>query len=660
MSTISQEYLLEFTSEYGITEDLIGIASAAKVDERVFPTIVDWRINAPSDEMPVEGSYSVEDVAILDTQLTPIQKQLEPLFAPNPTKVKIGTRPRAAHEVPLLTSTASRVIDMEEPATATECSGTSSTIEKSPLDFDNENPSQQITESDGPEDQVQETVAPEILPLGNVSAMGAAPTVSLEEEVVAMGPRLSKKHRKRGNDRAEANAPPKVLKKDHATSRPTQSILGGKSLTSMGVEPVFTSSAPASQETPVDVSDPDPLSYAKPRSIPERDIAQSSKGAAVAGDPDSENITLTGTASGYGFLNWRLMVLARSQMRAREPQKKIAKHEQRIQARKEEIKKLDQEIKSLRAVDSEVQGLHNQTSNLKTLLEAEADIKKAAEAQNADLSKELESLRTELSDLQVNNNQLSQQVSNLQAQVTGEERIKAAFEDFKKYEYDKVEGRCAEMDARLDALSIDFDEELYPHVLTAIAGRRWVIEHGLHLAVMKCVVSIELRLRHSNVAALHALKDLKYPLINQLEKLKDAPLDLIMAFLHLESDTGEDTPQWICELRPSSSQLTVPIYPEVRDPKNPWGCKEEILLGDVITANVSGAEKKKKCRVVCRTHGISSGHHARSDGVPVLVPTVVPQGLAILVADAATQTEAADKEDEPRPRPKRSLSLPPA
>ncbi|GKB28734.1 hypothetical protein Tco_0868135, partial [Tanacetum coccineum] len=40
----------------------------------------------------------------------------------------------------------------------------------------------------------------------------------------------------------------------------------------MGVEPVSTSSAPTQQETPANVSDPDPLSYAKPRSIPEWDI----------------------------------------------------------------------------------------------------------------------------------------------------------------------------------------------------------------------------------------------------------------------------------------------------------------------------------------------------------------------------------------------------
>ncbi|GKA79712.1 hypothetical protein Tco_0786308 [Tanacetum coccineum] len=50
--------------------------------------------------------------------------------------------------------------------------------------------------------------------------------------------------------------------------------------------------------------------------------------------------------------------------------------------------------------------------------------------------------------------------------VAGEERIKAAFEEFKRLEDEKVEQRCAEMDARLDALSIDFDEELYPHMLT--------------------------------------------------------------------------------------------------------------------------------------------------------------------------------------------------
>ncbi|GKA46442.1 hypothetical protein Tco_0739325 [Tanacetum coccineum] len=313
---------------------------------------------------------------------------------------------------------------------------------------------------------------------------------------------------------------------------------------------------------------------------------------------------------------------------------KIARQDQRIQAMEEEIKKLDQEIKSLRVVDAEVHGLHNQTKNLEALLEAEVDMKKAAETKNAELTKELESLRVQFSNLQVSNNQLSQQVSNLQAQVTGEEKIKAAFEEFKKDEDDKVEQRCAGMDARLDKLSVDFDEELYPHMLTAITGRRWVIGHGLRLAVMKCAESLELRqafadvvstglvkgmsegLKHGiehgkagrdlaaveaydpeadnkYVKALQDLKDLKYPLVDQLEGLKDAPMELIMAYLHLESDFGEDAPQWICDLRPSSYQLKIPVYPEVRDPRDPWAFKEEMLLENAIAANISRAEKRR-------------------------------------------------------------------
>ncbi|GJS76804.1 hypothetical protein Tco_0726685 [Tanacetum coccineum] len=311
---------------------------------------------------------------------------------------------------------------------------------------------------------------------------------------------------------------------------------------------------------------------------------------------------------------------------------KIARRDRRIQAREEEIQKLDEEVKSLSVVETEVHGLRNQTQNLETLLEAEVDMNKAAEANNADLAGELESLRTQLSNLQVSNQQLSQQVSSLQCKIIGEEKIKAAFEEFKNHEDEKVERRCAEMDARLDALSIDFDEELYPHMLTAIAGRRWVIEHSLRLAVMKCAESAELRQGFADVVSAGIAKGMSEGLKHRVEHGK-AQLDL-------------EAPQF----------HKIPVYPEVRDPKDPWAYKEEILLEDAIASNVSLAEKKKKYRIVCRTHGVGSAHHARSDGVPVSVPTVVPQGLAILLADAATQTDVP--EDESSPKLSRSKSLP--
>ncbi|GJU28624.1 hypothetical protein Tco_1167245 [Tanacetum coccineum] len=394
--------------------------------------------------------------------------------------------------------------------------------------------------------------------------------------------------------------------------------------------------SPATQETPSDaksVSDPDPLSYVKPQPRLDRDAAQSSRHvlrgesrvreinfrpihgrvawgylSARVGRNQQLPLGHTGRVPGCGrphsTTGVRLLKKAKAQ---------IARRDQRIQVREEEIKKLDQEIKSIKTVETEVHDLRNKARNLETLLEAEVDMKKAAEAKNVGLAKELESLRAQ---------------------------IKAAFEEFKKYKDNLVSSRCAEMDARLDALSIDFDEELYPHMLTAIAGRQWVIGHGLRLAVMKCAESTKLRqvfadvvsagivkgmsegLKHGvehgeakldlaaieaydpeadvkYVSDLQALKDLKFPLVDQLEKLKDATIDLIMTSLHLESDFRED---------------------------------------DAIATNISRAEKKKKCRVVCRTHGVGSTHHARSDGIPVSMPTVAPQGLAILLVDAATQT----------------------
>ncbi|GJX47164.1 hypothetical protein Tco_0272354 [Tanacetum coccineum] len=518
----------------------------------------------------------------------------------NPSKVRTGTRPHAAQEVPLLTATANCVIEMEDTVVA-----------------------------------------------GDIATAKVIPEASLEKEVTAMEPVVNKRHRKRENEGTEANAPPKVLRKDHVASRPSQSTLGGNSLAAIEIEAGSAIPAPATQETPV--SDPDLLSYAEPRPTPKQDIAQSSKKVPIAEDPDSEKSTLFTSmdlvdhivSPGY-FLELRHLpqdnFLSRYNINLAQ---QVAMGSQLRLRYEQEAKLLKKAISQVARRDQRIEAREKHIKNLEALLEAEADMKKV-------------------------------QVSSLQAQVIGEERIKAAFKEFKKYKDDKLEKRCAEMDARLDALSIDVDEVLYPHMLTAIAGRRWVIGHGLRLTVMKCIESLELRhafvmFRYlaaieaydpnaddKYVAALHALKDLKYPLVDQLEKLKDAPLDLIMASLYLESDTSEDAPQWIRELRPSSSQLTIPVYPEVRDPKDPWTRKEEILLGDAIAANISRAEKKKKCRVVCRTHGVGSAHHARSDGVPVSAPTVAPQGLAILLADTATQTE-----DEASPRLIRSKSLPP-
>ncbi|GJY57443.1 hypothetical protein Tco_0456558 [Tanacetum coccineum] len=161
---------------------------------RVFPTVVDWRTNAPKDGMPTANSYSAADVTVLDTRRTPIKKQPEAplclaglsrryflgddvystflydddrgdmdlfnlISAPNPTKVKTGTRPRASHEVPLLTVTVNRVIDMEDLITTATSSKTPSVMEKSLLDFSSEDLPPMITNKGETEDQAPAVVS---------------------------------------------------------------------------------------------------------------------------------------------------------------------------------------------------------------------------------------------------------------------------------------------------------------------------------------------------------------------------------------------------------------------------------------------------------------------------------------------------------------------
>nr|GFC85345.1 hypothetical protein [Tanacetum cinerariifolium] len=203
--------------------------------------------------------------------------------------------------------------------------------------------------------------------------------------------------------------------------------------------------------------------------------------------------------------------------------------------------------------------------NMEVLLEAEADMKRAAEEKSAGLIQELEKMRAQFSKLQVSNERLSQQVDTLQQQV-------------------------------------------------------WVIGHGLRLATMKCAESLEMRQAFADVVSTGIAKGMSEGLKHEVEHgvehghaqrtiesleaydpegLKDAPMDVIMASLYLEDDTGDDAPQFIRDLRPSSSQLAIPVYPEVRDPRNPWAYTEEIKLADSIAANISRAEQKKRSRIVC-------------------------------------------------------------
>nr|GEW60817.1 transposase (putative), gypsy type [Tanacetum cinerariifolium] len=469
ISTISQKYLLEFTFEYGIPEsfhpELPGpedpIVEFLEGKVGVYTKFFEFA----NFSIPI--SQFLFD--ILDMDLFSL------ISAPNLAKVKTETRPRAAHEVSILTAIANHAIDMEDMTRMSESSRTPSTVEKSLLEFSNEDPLLLITKSEEMKDHVQNELSQGILPVGNPPYTEVAPEPALEKETVSMGALVKKRHRKSGPDEAKANAPPR-----------------------------------------------------------------SSRKAVVTKDPNSEKsasfTSMVGSPGSIYHPGWSVTKNCR----------------------------LDTPAACQDMVDQVVPSGY--FSELRHLPNDEF-----LNQYNITMARQV-AMGSQLSD-----HQLSQQVFTLQAQVTGKERIQATFKEFKKYEDDWVSSRCAEIDARLDALSIDFDRELYPHMLTAIASRRSVIGHGLRLAITKCVESTKWRqvfvdvvsvgiakgmskgLKHGvehrkakvdlaaieaydpeantkYVVALHALNDLKYPLVDQLERLKDSPINVIMSSLFLESD----------------------------------------------------------------------------------------------------------------------------
>nr|GEY60625.1 transposase (putative), gypsy type [Tanacetum cinerariifolium] len=495
------------------------------VDERVFPTVVDWRTNASKDEMLVNGTYSVEAVRALDTHRTPIQKQPEMLlclvgisrryylvdvvyttFHYDDDRGEDWELPPCPHKVPLLMLTASRVIEMDEPAIATDSSGVPSAIEKSSLDFAHE---------DGA--SYQGTDAPEMPSPEDVPAT-ATPRVGQAEEAVAAEPPVARESRKEAM---------------------------------MGLTLMLLQSAPA------DVSDPDPLSFVDAPSHHPIDVAQ---------DPESENVSSPAKVGSPGSVYQpELGVTNGSLLDTPEACQDLVDHAAPLGSSGIAVAP---QVRSRGKAAEEIRG---------------------PEDKSVGLIKELEDMRAWFSDLQ----------------VSGEEKLKVAFEEFKRYEDERVKRRPQVVighGLRLAMMkcveSLEMRQAFADVVSAEVAkgmseGLKHGVEHGQTQLTVESIEAYDLEAEAKFIAALQSLKDLKYPFLDQLEGLKDAPMDVIMAALYLERDT-RGMPHNIY-----ATSTPVPL-------SSPSPCTR------------------------------------RSDDVPVSVPTMVPQGLALFLVDAATQTDLQD------------------
>ncbi|GJU82043.1 hypothetical protein Tco_1284408 [Tanacetum coccineum] len=180
-------------------------------------------------------------------------------------------------------------------------------------------------------------------------------------------------------------------------------------------------------------------------------------------------------------------------------------------------------------------------------------------------------------------------------------------------------------------------------MLTAIAGRRRVIGHGFRLAVYKYARSVECRssigkvismainkgiqqglearvvhgktgrslaqieaydpeVKGKYVVAIFEFESVSFPLLDELESLKDSPLVLIMSALILKDDQGyTNVAPEFARFQSSLDQVVVPIYYES------GSVDSEMLLSDAIPAIRQSAERRGLCPPSSSTLGEASG-----------------------------------------------------
>ncbi|GKF08800.1 hypothetical protein Tco_0043024 [Tanacetum coccineum] len=129
--------------------------------------------------------------------------------------------------------------------------GTPFTVERSPLDFSNEDAPPPVTQGAKAGVHGPTTAEQEIPMKYDAEATEAAVEPDLKKEVVSMGPTIKKRRRERDAGGRGSNAPARYTEPAiHVHETP---------------EPYVSTQS---------VSDPDPLSYAKPQPNPKQDVAQ--------------------------------------------------------------------------------------------------------------------------------------------------------------------------------------------------------------------------------------------------------------------------------------------------------------------------------------------------------------------------------------------------
>nr|GEV38542.1 hypothetical protein [Tanacetum cinerariifolium] len=247
----------------------------------------------------------------------------------------------------------------------------------------------------------------------------------------------------------------------------------------------------------------------------------------------------------------------------REKFKKFTDSATIIRQRDAKIADLKARLEKSEAEAAEVIELHKLVSNLEATVAIKVGERANFHTENVGLVERVSALESER--------------DGLKNQVVGESQMREEFVSQQVVAEQHIMKCATELDARIADLWRDMDNDLYPHMLTVIAGRRWVVGNGFRLAIYKCACFVECRsaldkvismainkgiqqgleagiihgkagrslaqveaygpkVEGKYVAVVFEFKGVSFPLLDELESLRDSPIALIMFALTLKYD----------------------------------------------------------------------------------------------------------------------------
>ncbi|GJT92689.1 hypothetical protein Tco_1081534 [Tanacetum coccineum] len=253
-----------------------------------------------------------------------------------------------------------------------------------------------------------------------------------------------------------------------------------------------------------------------------------------------------------------------------------------------EVAQLRAQVSGLEATKGSLLGEVASAKEYNGLLEQECGSLKlkvtSLESTIAEKDRELSDLGASSSSLKSQNQSLVHELetssTDLREKLEMYEGSLKQLEEFQDNLMRPLETRLAEIDADFTRCCMRFQESFHPHLLNVVAGRRWLLTHGMKLLVVKCLNSTEYMealghafgraiekgmqeglaagIEHGQAgrcltdleayipsaeadfnSAIRDLHDLNFPLLQELSNKKDASTWDIMDLLRLDDAVAE-------------------------------------------------------------------------------------------------------------------------